>query len=267
MPFLRLVSLGIILFAALNIGLDYLFTRFQNSSFYFSESLLFSSYWILFLPFVLLFIGFSKKVKLVWKLTLLVLAIGLHFFCYPAFIWLASKIFFSHTFPYWQTFNYALTAYFLKSIIVYGFVFGILNYRKPKLLIKQDNDLPVVTTNSTSSIRSIIITDSYNRKHILPVSEISYFSANPPYIFIHFQTKKFLHSETLKSMEKQLDPECFVRIHKSAIVNLEKIVSYQSRQNGDYDLTLADGVLLRLSRTYAKNFLVNIIKIIPHTSK
>jgi DNA-binding LytR/AlgR family response regulator len=58
----------------------------------------------------------------------------------------------------------------------------------------------------------------------------------------------------LKSLENQLDKKQFIRIHKSHIINLQKIISYQSRQNGDYDVTLSDGTVLRVSRNYAKDF-------------
>ncbi|MGH9949634.1 MAG: LytR/AlgR family response regulator transcription factor, partial [Pyrinomonadaceae bacterium] len=68
------------------------------------------------------------------------------------------------------------------------------------------------------------------------------------------QTKRYLHNETLKSILETLDNETFVRIHKSLIVNISNVRSYKSRLNGDYDLTVADGTSLRLSRTYAATF-------------
>lgn len=52
----------------------------------------------------------------------------------------------------------------------------------------------------------------------------------------------------------KLDTRTFVRVHKSTIVNLEKVSSFKSRLNGDYDLLLKNGTIVRLSRTYAANF-------------
>lgn len=105
-----------ILFIAANIILDYLFTVFQNSSFYFSESLLFSSYWIIYILLAPLFFKLVEQLsKITSKLLLTSFAIVLHLIIYPALVWVISKIFYNHTFPYWQTFNFTISAYFKKQ--------------------------------------------------------------------------------------------------------------------------------------------------------
>ncbi|WP_250629758.1 LytTR family DNA-binding domain-containing protein [Aureibaculum algae] len=58
-------------------------------------------------------------------------------------------------------------------------------------------------------------------------------------------------------MAKQLDNKAFIRVHKSTIVNFNKVASFKSRLNGDYDIFLKNGVKLRLSRTYVANFKSN----------
>lgn len=103
-------------------------------------------------------------------------------------------------------------------------------------------------------ISTILVADHNNKKQIIQVTDILYFSANSPYISIYHYSKKYLHTATLKSLETQLDDKHFVRIHKSHIVNIHKISSIQSRQNGDYDITLSDSTILRVSRNYAKDF-------------
>ena len=60
---------------------------------------------------------------------------------------------------------------------------------------------------------------------------------------------------TLNAIEKQLDPEKFVRIHRSAIVNIEFIRELQPQASGEYILLMADGRKLTLSRTYKNNLL------------
>ncbi len=90
-------------------------------------------------------------------------------------------------------------------------------------------------------------------KKIIEQSEILYLYAEKPYIAIHTGSKTYLHSSTLKSIIHHLDP-AFLRIHKSIIVNTCAVVSYKSRQNGDYDLCMSDGTELRLSRNYAAAF-------------
>lgn len=239
----------LVFFTTANVILDYVFTRFQNSSFYISESLLFSTYWLLYLPLLLLTYKLTQTTqKSIFKLLIISSAIVFHMLAYPALVWILSAVFYEHTFDYWQTFNYALSAYFLKTVIVYGFslvAFTLLN-RKTEA-IEQSNA-------ARNFISSILINDNNNRKSVLDVNEILYFSANSPYIDIYHPDRKYLYTETLKALETQLNDQQFVRIHKSHIVNLDKVATIQSRQNGDYDLTLADNTMLRLSRNYAKHF-------------
>lgn len=244
-----------ILFITANIILDYLFTIFQNSSFYFSESLLFSSYWVIYillLPLFFKLVGQLKKITS--KLLLTNSAIVLHLIIYPALVWVLSEVFYNHTFPYWQTFNFAISAYFIKTVIIYGFLLVIITIYGQKL---QPHTIAKGTTgeNKTKNFISfLIVSDSNSTKIVLAVDDILYFSANTPYINIYHHSKKYLHTETLKSLESQLNNNQFVRIHKSYIVNINKILSIQSRQNGDYDVTLLDNTILRVSRSYAKNF-------------
>lgn len=103
-------------------------------------------------------------------------------------------------------------------------------------------------------ITSLIVSDFNNKKVVIDTNDIYYFSANSPYINIHHQTKKYLYSATLKSLQTQLNSDQFLRVHKSYVVNIGKVVSYQSRLNGDYDLLLSDNTVLRVSRNYAVIF-------------
>ncbi len=250
-----IIATCIMLFIFTNVLLDFLFTLSQNSSFYISESLIFSSYWLLFLPLLTLAFKISWKVeKLDLKLFFLSLITILHLFSYPALVWIISKTFYYHTFDYWQTFNFGLSAYFIKSVIVYGFSFLAFIQINKKIQLPQIEKEIEVLTEKQDFIRSILIADNNNKKSLINVNDILYFSANSPYININILEKKYLHTETLKSLEKQLDHKQFVRIHKSHIVNIHKISSIESRQNGDYDIKLSNNKILRLSRNYTKNF-------------
>lgn len=235
-----------------NILLDFTFTVYQNSVFYISESLLFSSYWLLFFPMPFLFIKLVRKTKnLSFRLIFLGSVISFHMLIYPALIWIISGFFYEHTFDYWQTLNYGLSAYFIKTVVIYGFSFLVFELLKNNT---QSIDKDVDKKVAKSILTSLLVTDSNNIKVSLKVNDIFYFSANSPYINIHHSEKKYLHSETLRSLEEQLDESQFVRIHKSCIVNLNKIRTVQSRQNGDHDITLSDNTVLRVSRNYARKF-------------
>ena len=177
----------------------------------------------------------------------------MHQFAYPALVWILSELFYDHTFSYWQTFSFSLSNYFIVTAIIYLVSFIVITKRKSQA---EPSEIEV-ESKEENFITSIMVSDSNNKKIFLQVEDVFYFSANSPYISIYHSSKKYLHTETLKSLETQLDRKQFVRIHKSHIVNLSKIESMQSRQNGDYDITLSDNTILRLSRSYSKNFKLN----------
>lgn len=238
--------------------LDFIYSLFQNSSFFISESLLFSSFWLLFFPLTKLLLKLIQPNKLWQNICFTALITCFHLSIYPALIWFLSKTFYYHTFPYWQTFNFGITEYAVKSILIYGFVvsfFVYINKSQRRTMLPQEKQ-----TLKQSFISSIITSDRNNKKIIIDVNEILYFSANSPYVNIFHLSKKYLHTETLKSLETQLDDKQFIRIHKSHIVNSDKIISIQSRKNGDYDVTLIDNTNLRMSRNYVAKFKSNFGK-------
>jgi two-component system, LytTR family, response regulator len=81
------------------------------------------------------------------------------------------------------------------------------------------------------------------------VDEIIYLEAAGNYVTIFTDTKKYLHKETLQSLEEKL-PSLFVRVHKSTIVNTSYIAELHSLYNGDYLIKLKNGKEVRLSRNY-----------------
>ena len=262
----RILATGIALLIATNVLLDFSFTRFHNSSFYISESLLFSSYWLLFLP-LLMFAGKTmKSAKLGRRLLIYASTVTLHLLLYPALVWLISKAVYEHTFDYWQTFNFALSAYFIKTVLIYGFLLLTVTIPNRKAQSLKTANETEAERGKQHCISSILVSEG-SRKIVLQLTDILYFSANTPYISIHHISKTYLHSETLKSLETQLDNSRFVRIHKSHIVNIDKISSIRSRQNGDYDITLTNDAILRLSRSYAKNFHHRLARLPQLTTK
>lgn len=244
----------LIALSLVTIVLDLFFSATQNTSFYLAESLLFSTFWLLFLPlftFQLKLIGRSKKTGNYILITSVVTV--LHLLIYPIMVWILSMAFYNHTFSYGQTFNFGLNEYFIKCLIIYSFatvVIGIYKQKiiEPAIMLKEDNSVkqPFITT--------LIVSNADNKKTVIETNDILYFSANSPYINIHHLSKKYLHKQTIRYLEAQLNDKEFIRIHKSSIVNVNKVKSYQSRLNGDYDVTLSDDTRLRLSRNYVPAF-------------
>lgn len=88
-----------------------------------------------------------------------------------------------------------------------------------------------------------------NRVILLNVDEIDWIEADGNYAKLHVAKKSHLLREKMNDLESQLDPDKFVRIHRSIIVNLTRIKEMHPHFNGDYIVVLDDGRQLRLSRS------------------
>jgi len=69
---------------------------------------------------------------------------------------------------------------------------------------------------------------------------------------VRISTEKDSHllRETMAHLEKRLDPEKFLRVHRSAIVNLQHVKEIRSELNGDFAVFLANGQKVPMSRSY-----------------
>lgn len=84
----------------------------------------------------------------------------------------------------------------------------------------------------------------------VPVSDISHIDAAGDYMCIYTPEKTHILRATMKALEKRLDPEIFQRIHRSTIVNLDKVKEVHPHNNGEYYLLLENGKELKVSRSY-----------------
>ena len=92
-----------------------------------------------------------------------------------------------------------------------------------------------------------------NRMMLLKVDEIDFIEADGNYAKLHAGRKTHLLREKMNDLEGRLDPARFVRIHRSVIVNLDRIKEMHPHFNGDYIVVLDDGRQLRLSRSRREN--------------
>lgn len=79
--------------------------------------------------------------------------------------------------------------------------------------------------------------------------EIRWIEASGDYVSLHVEDATHLLSERLKTLEERLDGDTFVRVHRSAIVNVSAIQTLQHVGHGDYEIGLDDGTPVRVSRT------------------
>lgn len=226
---------------------DFLESKRSGYAFYFSESLLFKTIWFLYIPILVILYKRLKNeiLKSIAKMTLfIVLPIVLHLLILPFIALFFSVLFYDGVYDLFKFLSYTVTHDLYTMVVIYtSFVLGY------KYLIKQKQSVAI----SKRKPDTIIINNGRDNV-IVNVKDIVQITSATPYVSIHLENKKYLYSETLKSVNEQLDQDIFIRVHKSTVVNVTKVCSFKSRLNGDYDLQLTNGTVIRLSRTYVSDF-------------
>jgi two-component system LytT family response regulator len=95
-----------------------------------------------------------------------------------------------------------------------------------------------------------LVIKAAGRIYFLDTNEIDWIEAEGNYVSVHSNRKSHLLRETITSLESQLDPKKFVRIHRSSIVRLDFIQELQPWFHGEYRVILQDGTQLTLSRNH-----------------
>ena len=97
-----------------------------------------------------------------------------------------------------------------------------------------------------------LVVKSRGRVHLLKVTEIDWIGADGNYARLHVGETEHLVRETMTALERRLDAGHFIRIHRSTIVNLDRIKEIQPWFKGELMVILKDGEQLALSRKYRK---------------
>ena len=90
--------------------------------------------------------------------------------------------------------------------------------------------------------------ESRGQVRVVPVAKIDYITASGPYAELHVGEKTYVVRERMQTLEEQLDPSIFFRIHRSAIVRLDRIDTLLHRPGGDYAVRLKNATELDVSR-------------------
>lgn len=93
----------------------------------------------------------------------------------------------------------------------------------------------------------IVIKDG-TRVHILPVNQLEYAEAQDDYVALHSGGKTFLKQQTISSLEAALDPNRFVRVHRSFLVSLERVAKIEPYTKDTRIAVLATGAQIPVSR-------------------
>jgi two-component system, LytTR family, response regulator len=163
-----------------------------------------------------------------------------------------------------QAFEINALDYLLKPVIEERFV---------KALVRAKSRIPSsVAADSSRQIIGLLETIASPRSYVkrlavrsggktvfVDVEDVSWIEAAENYVELHAGRVSYLLHVTMSTLEKSLDPEIFLRIHRSIIVNLIRIKDLQSTAHGEYVITLRDGARLQSGRTYSSRLRALII--------
>jgi two-component system, LytTR family, response regulator len=102
--------------------------------------------------------------------------------------------------------------------------------------------------------RTLVVRDG-GRTIVIPHDEIVWIEAEDYCARLHLRTHTLLVRESLRALGQQLPASAFVRVHRSAIANVEAIRSLEPVASGDQRVTLTDGTTLKVSRTHRADVL------------
>jgi two-component system LytT family response regulator len=89
------------------------------------------------------------------------------------------------------------------------------------------------------------------KHYFVRVADVDWIEADGNYVRLQTGDKSHLIRETMKGVEAKLDPAAFVRVHRSAMVAIERIQSIEAGEHGEYVVTMQGGVRLVSSRSYS----------------
>ncbi|HEY2040188.1 MAG TPA: LytTR family DNA-binding domain-containing protein [Edaphobacter sp.] len=115
---------------------------------------------------------------------------------------------------------------------------------------KQNPEASSPTSPNGTPYTTRIVFKSKGRILFLPVSEICWIGAEENYVRICTQSETHLLRETMTHLEEKLDPNTFLRVHRSSIVNLQYVKEVRPEVDGEYGVHLLNGQKIAMSRTY-----------------
>jgi two-component system LytT family response regulator len=90
---------------------------------------------------------------------------------------------------------------------------------------------------------------------LLRTADVDWVEAAANYLVLHAGARSFQLRMTMTELERRLDPSQFARVHRSTLVNLDRIASIEPEQHGEYQVVLKSGARRRLSRSYRDRLL------------
>lgn len=110
----------------------------------------------------------------------------------------------------------------------------------------------IALANNGEQVECPFIIKTAGQVCFVTASEIDWIEAADYYVSLHVGQKTYLLRRSMAELEQQLEENAFCRIHRSAIVKLDRVRRLEVNESGEYDVLLNNGTKLRVSRRYRK---------------
>jgi two-component system, LytTR family, response regulator len=113
-------------------------------------------------------------------------------------------------------------------------------------LLKTYNQL----RSAEGQYKTRILVKEKKKYFLVDLDDIYFFEASGDYVVVHKQKNTHLINDSMNNIESKLDPQQFMRIHRSTIINIRYIDNLEPYFNGEFHITMKNGEKLKLSRNY-----------------
>lgn len=115
-------------------------------------------------------------------------------------------------------------------------------------LQKTDYEKLLTKINSTKEFLDRIVVKTFQKIVIIPVDKINYIEAQDDYVMIYTEFGKFLKQQKMKFYEEHLNVNEFIRVHRSYIINVNKVKQIELFEKESYKITLNNGDKIPVSK-------------------
>ncbi len=240
-----------LLMAFLELGQDYISSVLNDNYFSLGQSLSYKLFWLLFPLFSIGLVAwyhktesYSSKVLQAVLGTLIILLITLaHLLVFSLLLFGISNMFYEESVSVYFLITEKLSTRLYIGLSIY-IIFSALYYYHSKQQSVENHE------KEQNQIKNITVKNGRTTT-LVDVNTINWIGSDGHYLSVHTENKEHVILDSLKNIITSL-PENFKRIHRSTILNTNRVKKLKSRGNGDYDVIMNDGTILRLSRNYTE---------------
>lgn len=136
------------------------------------------------------------------------------------------------------------------------------NARFALALTRAKQRISEATRGDSARTPERIVIKNAGEVNFVRTRDIDWIEAADYYACLHIGQRSHLLRRSLQDLEAELDSNLFCRVHRSAIVNLERVSSLKLQEDGEYEVELQTGARVRMSRRYRKQLQERLSKLV-----